>query len=235
MEKDQEKIIRRRSVILIVLVIVLILLMPILLVQEWFINFNETGQIGDTIGGITAPFINIGAALLVYVAFLEQKRSNDTQLKSLAETQKDISRTRFHEQINLFYERYADFMTFSQEIITQLPNQPNEEISSISNIQTIYFNKCDFILTNLLEFIDSYITTNEKDASMEDIRLLISVSAMYSFRIGELMNKLDNILEFAGDSWKAPCHDLHMHCYLFKCEGGAEERLFAFGIRVKGL
>lgn len=48
-----------------------------------YIDFTKTGSIGDTIGGITAPVINIFAALLVYLAFREQVKANDIQVKAL--------------------------------------------------------------------------------------------------------------------------------------------------------
>jgi len=35
-------------------------------------DFSNTGSIGDTIGGITAPIINLIGALLVYITFKEQ-------------------------------------------------------------------------------------------------------------------------------------------------------------------
>lgn len=39
--------------------------------------FNaDTGAIGDTIGGITAPFINLLAAFLVWISFREQVKAN---------------------------------------------------------------------------------------------------------------------------------------------------------------
>ncbi|RXM41479.1 hypothetical protein BOQ62_00150 [Chryseobacterium sp. CH21] len=41
------------------------------------IDFTETGQIGDTIGGITAPFINVLNAILIYIAFTEQLKANN--------------------------------------------------------------------------------------------------------------------------------------------------------------
>ena len=46
---------------------------------EWF-HFNETGQVGDTIGGIISPFIAILAAWLTYKAFIIQYEANE-QLK----------------------------------------------------------------------------------------------------------------------------------------------------------
>ena len=53
-----------------------------------YIDFTNTGSIGDTIGGITAPIINIFAALLVYLAFREQVKANDIQVEALNEERK---------------------------------------------------------------------------------------------------------------------------------------------------
>ncbi|PKP03971.1 MAG: hypothetical protein CVU11_06320 [Bacteroidetes bacterium HGW-Bacteroidetes-6] len=52
-----------------------ILIMPFILTGHYFherFNFSETGQIGDTIGGITAPFMNLIGAFLVFFALQAQ-------------------------------------------------------------------------------------------------------------------------------------------------------------------
>lgn len=43
------------------------------------ISFLDTGAIGDTIGGITAPFVNLLAAYLVYKSFTAQINTNTQQ------------------------------------------------------------------------------------------------------------------------------------------------------------
>lgn len=43
-------------------VALLICLLPWLLTRNGLLSFSETGQIGDTIGGIMGPFIAIAAA-----------------------------------------------------------------------------------------------------------------------------------------------------------------------------
>lgn len=53
-----------------------------------YLDFSETGSIGDTIGGITAPIINLFAAFLVYLAFREQVKANDIQVEALDEERK---------------------------------------------------------------------------------------------------------------------------------------------------
>lgn len=44
------------------------------------VKFNEkTGVIGDTIGGITSPFIGVLSIVLLYITFREQRQFNKTQ------------------------------------------------------------------------------------------------------------------------------------------------------------
>jgi hypothetical protein len=55
-----------------------ILLMPILFTRAWgYYKFDDsTGVIGDTIGGLTAPFIGLFSAYLVYKSFQAQIEAN---------------------------------------------------------------------------------------------------------------------------------------------------------------
>lgn len=46
-------------------------------------SLSNLGLLGDTIGGLTSPFINGIAGILVYLSFREQKRANDEQYKTL--------------------------------------------------------------------------------------------------------------------------------------------------------
>lgn len=39
------------------LIAAIICCMPWALTREWFVDFSETGEIGDTIGGIMGPFM----------------------------------------------------------------------------------------------------------------------------------------------------------------------------------
>lgn len=64
---------------LLLIITFIILIIPPLLTNisifHWF-DYSSSGQIGDTIGGITAPFINGLAALLVFITFKEQVKAN---------------------------------------------------------------------------------------------------------------------------------------------------------------
>src|SRR5688572_22802037 len=56
--------------------IILILIAPFFLTREGIISFQETGQIGDTIGGVTAPITGLIGAILVFFALKAQIDAN---------------------------------------------------------------------------------------------------------------------------------------------------------------
>ena len=62
---------------------ILICLLPLLLTQFSVVDFTNTGQIGDTIGGIMGPFVAIVASFLTFLAFLMQYQANEIQKKEL--------------------------------------------------------------------------------------------------------------------------------------------------------
>lgn len=68
-------------------------------------NYTQTGNIGDTIGGITAPFIGIIGAYLVYTSFQAQLAANRLQLQALQTeiTKGDTERIQ-HEQNRIFQQ-----------------------------------------------------------------------------------------------------------------------------------
>lgn len=62
---------------LLILGMIMILAMPFILTREGFVDFTKTGQIGDTIGGITAPLASFLGSILVFYAFREQVKANE--------------------------------------------------------------------------------------------------------------------------------------------------------------
>ena len=72
------------------------------------LDFSETGQIGDTIGGITAPFINLTAAILVYYSFKEQYKANQIQQKALQEEKEDRKQERSERNLSSSKRSYVE-------------------------------------------------------------------------------------------------------------------------------
>ena len=91
----------------------------ILAKNSLWIDFTDTGQIGDTIGGIMGPFIAIAAAGLTFIAFWVQYKANIQQ-------RHDIAIERFEG--NLF-----EMIHIQQEIIDGLLI---EELSNSIEIKT---------------------------------------------------------------------------------------------------
>jgi len=94
------------------------------LFNSW--DFSTTGQIGDTIGGITAPIINLLGALLVYVSFKAQIEANRIQAKALSdEKQLNLTRNQFEKHL-LSFEEIKKRLN-SVEFIIEQPGSTNAD------------------------------------------------------------------------------------------------------------
>ena len=80
--------------------------LPSILVSGSSIDFTESGQIGDTIGGIMGPFVAIIAAGLTFFAFWVQYKANIMQ-------RKDIS-------IERFERNFFDMLNLHESITNSL-------------------------------------------------------------------------------------------------------------------
>ena len=58
---------------------------------NWYQKLRASNELGDALGGITSPFINLVGAILVYVAFKAQNRANKLQKDSL---EREITRAK---------------------------------------------------------------------------------------------------------------------------------------------
>jgi hypothetical protein len=67
----------RTPLLILIIGIALTIVAAWLLIQDWSaITFINTGQIGDTIGGITSPIVDLIGAILVYKALQAQIIAN---------------------------------------------------------------------------------------------------------------------------------------------------------------
>lgn len=98
-----------------IILFIIVIFLPILLTQFpiSIFDFTETGQIGDTIGGITAPFIGIITGYLTFLAFHEQ-------FKAIDQSKKDLARERFEGKFYNFLSLLNNL-----EINTNIPNVGN--------------------------------------------------------------------------------------------------------------
>jgi Putative phage abortive infection protein len=62
------------------------------------VSFMNTGQVGDTIGGIMGPIVGAIGAILTFVAFREQYLANQRQWEVINEQKEDAEMDRFRNQ-----------------------------------------------------------------------------------------------------------------------------------------
>lgn len=100
--------------IIAILFIIGICFLPYLLTSTRvsLIDFTESGQIGDTIGGIMGPFIAIIASLLTFLAFWVQYKANLQQ-------RRDIS-------IERFENKFFQLLQMQENIINGLYYTPSD-------------------------------------------------------------------------------------------------------------
>lgn len=67
-----------------IILIGIICYFPVLFTESGRLDFRNTGQIGDTIGGIMGPFVAIAAAILTFLAFWVQFKANEQQREDIA-------------------------------------------------------------------------------------------------------------------------------------------------------
>lgn len=75
-------------------------------------DFSKTGDIGDTIGGITAPIINLFGAFLLYVSLKEQINANEKIYEDTLEQRKDRN---FEIVLKTFLDLKSDFLNLEYE------------------------------------------------------------------------------------------------------------------------
>ncbi len=91
-------------------------------------GFSNTGQIGDTIGGLMSPFINLSAVIVTGLAFYMQYTANKLQVQiftdQLTETQNQFrleqSALETQHQIQQFESQFFEMLRLHKENVNEL-------------------------------------------------------------------------------------------------------------------
>jgi len=159
------------------------------------IDFNLTGQIGETIGGIMGPFIAIAAAGLTFLAFWVQYKANEQQkadildLKSRAEIEK--LETKFFEMIKLHRDNVSEltYTSFKKHLGEKFSSDDNtKEQTAISRkvFRVIY---SDFLKINQ-ELSHFFEEINENDIYEEGYLINLKKNI-------ELQKRNINLIQYA--------------------------------------
>lgn len=106
---------------------------PIMLTQfPAIISFNNTGEIGDTIGGITAPFLSFFGSILIYLALRSQITANEEFKRQFEKQNQDML---FFRLIDNLKERTLSYSVFP---VNSLNNTTDDE-KEIQGVEATHF------------------------------------------------------------------------------------------------
>src|SRR5690554_259603 len=116
---------------IILVILVIILIIPALLSLPAFtswLDFSNSGEIGSFIGGVTAPFINGLAALLVFLAFKAQIKANE-QLEATNAIQNEANQSlKDQEQARNITKQLSYLQDFNDEFLEVVSEMQKYEL-----------------------------------------------------------------------------------------------------------
>lgn len=151
---------------------VIIMLLPLLMTQtQWsWDDFTETGQIGDTIGGITAPYIGLLGAGLTFLAFWIQYKTNEQQREELKEQNRENQKQRIEsmlfEMIKLHREN-VDRLKIGDKSGIDLFNEVLNQYTELFYDLDVFFSH----YTNADIYEGQYLTELESNATLTRKRI----------------------------------------------------------------
>lgn len=169
-------------------------------------NLSETGQIGDTIGGITNPIIGLFGAVLVYLSFRQQLLANKIQREALREEIKsrklEATSNILSELFKQLREEYAS-ISFEHESVKY---HGRSALSIFSNVFPQKINDKEFqkepIFADIMyllitaKLLDQKIKNSELDEATKYListqSILFFNSKFYSYIENITSCKLDN-------------------------------------------
>jgi hypothetical protein len=166
---------------ILLILLIIIILIPFLFtlpaISKYF-EYSNTGGIGDTIGGITAPFINGFSALLVFLAFKAQINANEI-FKNQEQSRIILDQIKIIQEDKLKIEEYINSVNRQLHLLSKPP-----EINLLNSINKITYFTSEIHLA--YELIESY--SKNKDFLYRKLYYLYVI--MYKDLVTNLENNL---------------------------------------------
>lgn len=141
---------------------IIIFFIPIILTLEsGIISFASTGEIGDTIGGTTAPFLGFFGSILVYLALKAQiqaneqvrlqfeKQETDSKVEKRTEYFKSRSDIILYEINNFYYSYIDDHQTGSKQKLNYQGSQAILKL--LKNSKNTFYGQKKVLSPDLVE------------------------------------------------------------------------------------
>ncbi len=186
--KEENKEEKNRTIkglkFILLLIIIFSLFAPWLLTQFSILDLTQTGQIGDTLGGIMNPFIALGGIIVTYLAFKMQYEANQNQIKQfnlqLKEEQEKFKQeltlqknqfaktqfeNQFYEMLRIHRENVNDLVYTKRYFRSSKMKGINKKYNTINGIKTF-----SFLLNEYMFYVElTQIESNKIDIK-EQIR-----------------------------------------------------------------
>lgn len=140
-------------------IVVLISFLPYWLTSDSIFerNFSNTGEVGDTIGGIMGPFIAIIASFLTFIAFWAQYKANKKQTDQFLLQANDV-------KIERFENKYYEMIKIHRDNISEISINKGTVIKRKAFISMFLELKCAYyILKKLIDEGEIKSVNEEKD------------------------------------------------------------------------
>lgn len=156
----------------------IIFLIPLLFTQRWgVVSFRDTGPIGDTIGGVTAPFLSFFGSILVYLALKAQIKANKLVQKQFRKQQKIEFRQNFETT-------FFNLLSIHHQIISDIDFESNklleydEDLNRYLNENSVYSKIYKYIAVK-----DNLTSRDVFKTSMTILYSLIEDDLMFESKI----------------------------------------------------
>lgn len=162
------------------------------------IDFTNTGQIGDTIGGIVSPFIALSGIILTFLAFYMQIKANQIQVRNFNESIENEKKIKLYNDKYNSFNFISLFVTDLEYIINDIKNK-GERIKEYIDLES----SNDLAVNTLFRTPSihySKILEIDKLEIYKGFNFFVENDALEKLTI---YNKLYNILNFLPEFFKS--------------------------------
>lgn len=129
-------------------------------------DFTSTGQIGDTIGGLMSPFINLSAVIVTGLAFYMQYKANKLQVKifkkQLEETQNQFRTEQEKQERNSLKQRFEsqfyEMLRLHKENVNEIEIDAKKryinENANFDEEPEKYYEYVDYVISKRNAFVE---------------------------------------------------------------------------------
>ncbi len=142
--------------VILIVASILFFLIPFLVTNKaWGWAYGEeTGVIGDTIGGIVGPTVGFIGIILTFLAFYIQFQANQVQIKGLAEQIKSSERQERQILLQQFENNFFELLKLHRENVSELNYRNNSGRNVIIKVINEFYEILEILMKK--DFISEY-------------------------------------------------------------------------------